>query len=160
MEITKREQTFATGQYGSGYIPTTTTYVFSDGTEVSHSHYEDHWAGRSAGRSGTIFVYGEREISTEGLEHTIIGDDPEMDKRWKAHNREVIKAKRDVLAHVLNHPEFTQLPDDLQKALSSKMGFSRYAGCSCPCSPGFKLKGAENTRLLGIKGTVSIEAAK
>lgn len=158
MEHTHTEQRYHSHEWGGGYIPATDEYVFSDGTKLRHSFYTDHWAARKAtGRANSIHVDGYRDISTEGLEHTIIGDDPEMDKRWKAHNREVVKAMREVLDHVVNHPEFAELPEGLQHVLEQRLPFDRYAGCSCPCSPGFKVRGADNTRHMGMKGTMYID---
>jgi len=47
-----------------------------------------------------------------------------FDAMWRKYNREEIKIQRDILKQVFPH-------------YTGKYSFSRTAGCSCPCSPGF-----------------------
>lgn len=57
------------------------------------------------------------------------GDDPENDKLWKKYNKAEIALMREALQMAVDKglaPEFL---------LKSK--YSRYCGCTCPCSPGF-----------------------
>jgi hypothetical protein len=61
--------------------------------------------------------------------YTRRGEFPELDKAWDAHNRAIIKAERDVLMPLLKGTQF-----------EGKASFSRKAGCSCGCSPGFILE--------------------
>ena len=62
--------------------------------------------------------------------YSMKGDDPENDKAWRKYNRDEIVAMRELL-------------DDISGWLQSisngdlKYRFSRKAGCSCGCSPGF-----------------------
>ena len=89
---------------------------------------------------------------------SVRGDDTEADKAWKRYNRAEIKMKRETIAAVLPLLEAADptpsifdalgrekmrkselaLWDLAEQALTGKLGFSRKAGCSCGCSPGFK----------------------
>ena len=60
--------------------------------------------------------------------HTQIGMYPDMDKLWKALNKEIVKGQRLVLDVVL-----------WDLGLQQTARWSIRAGCSCPCSPGFIL---------------------
>lgn len=51
------------------------------------------------------------------------GDDAENDKAWRKYNRTESELARAAIEAAF--PQF------------GKSSFSRYAGCSCPCSPGF-----------------------
>lgn len=62
------------------------------------------------------------------------GEDPENDRAYDAYNRAYIKAGRVELKAVLD-----ALVAAGWLSVAPKAAFSRYAGCSCPCSPGFKL---------------------
>lgn len=96
-------------------------------------------------RSGVAFVSGADEHldSAEAIQpaaaavaaptiYTRRGVFPTVDRAWDEFNRQVVAAQRAVL-------------DDGLRALGHRpeeMGiqFSRTAGCSCPCSPGFVLR--------------------
>jgi hypothetical protein len=57
--------------------------------------------------------------------YTSRGDDVEVDKAWDRHNKAQVAAWQEVLRQVDHHTHV------------GKSRFSRKAGCSCPCSPGF-----------------------
>lgn len=64
--------------------------------------------------------------------YPIRGDYPETDKMFDRLNRQVIKNERALVeAAIAASPELAALVG------STKLHFSRHAGCSCPCSPGF-----------------------
>ena len=65
---------------------------------------------------------------------TTRGEYPAMDKAFDAFNTLVMREKEDDLKIALAH---AQLGDNIQPK------FSRFAGCSCGCSPGFMLQGTE-----------------
>ena len=77
--------------------------------------------------------YGNGEVI--GADETVwtrIGDFPEVDTAWNRHNRAFVKGQASVLrlvADIVGVDEFT---------------FSRYAGCTCPCSSGFLAKSGRN----------------
>ncbi len=60
-------------------------------------------------------------------------DTPEkkFDAEWKKFNRAEVKAMRSVYAEVMEELNTIGLK------MSDKGSFSKYAGCTCPCSPGF-----------------------
>ena len=99
-------------------------------------HYDD----RRIGLKTRVYVSGaenvnfepayELERATGGMKPR--GDVPEVDKMYDRLNRQVIKNKRSVIENAI--AEFPVLADLLD---AIKFNFSRYAGCSCPCSPGF-----------------------
>ena len=66
--------------------------------------------------------------------YSTIGVDPENDAAWRRYNRAEIKQQRLLLEEVL--PGLQHL---LGYTAPIKAAFSRKAGCSCSCSPGFKL---------------------
>lgn len=111
------------------------TYTIA-GYEISVSR--DLQYSSNKGRSRVVYVDGETEVSMEGLEYGIRGEDPAMDKAWDRHNRQVIKNQRAVIEEVVAHEEFDKLPEVVKEVLVNKLTFSRYAGCRCGCSPGFK----------------------
>lgn len=61
--------------------------------------------------------------------YTSRGDFPEVDKAFDAHNGSVIATERMFLKWLM------PLLDE--KLAAARFDFSNYAGCSCPCSPGF-----------------------
>lgn len=58
------------------------------------------------------------------------GDGSDEDRAWKRYNREELRLQREVLAQA------TAAMPELAEQLG-KLSFSRKAGCSCGCSPGF-----------------------
>ena len=82
-----------------------------------------------------ISVYGEDDVDFSGLPHTRIGDFPEIDREYTRRNKLVVAAQRAVLKEATS---IEGLPEWLQALLDGKLSFSRKAGCSCGCSPGFK----------------------
>jgi len=82
-----------------------------------------------------VYVHAPNPEDVGGMakpEYTTRGDDPENDKRWRQYNWQEIKVMRLFADAVL---------EDACKALGvTELGvihFSRKAGCSCGCSPGF-----------------------
>lgn len=75
--------------------------------------------------------------------YTVRGAYPEIDKMWDEHNRQIVAAKRDLFLAALRagDPTWTGL------SAGDKLTFSRKAGCSCGCSPGFitNLIGSRNS---------------
>lgn len=143
--------------YGSmDFVPASTSYrAYIPGGIHIHWCHTDSWTQVDRrDRFGIVYVHGEKEESTEGLAHTLRGQDLEMDKAWNQLNRRVVKNKRDLIQEVVTNPLFENLPDEIRSALSSKLSFSRYAGCSCPCSPGFR---TSDRRILGPAGALWIE---
>lgn len=69
-----------------------------------------------------------------------IGDDPENDKAWRKYNRAETELARAAIEAAF--PTF------------GKSSFSRYAGCSCPCSPGFI-----SQSLIGGEGWIDVRPA-
>ena len=86
---------------------------------------------------GTTYRFTKTRLCASGTSpdydhppYSMKGDDPENDKAWRKYNRDKIVAMRELL-------------DDISGWLQSisngdlKYRFSRKAGCSCGCSPGF-----------------------
>lgn len=106
-------------------------------------------------RKTTIYVSGDDRIDEAPLRATATalgldniytqrGDHPVMDAAWDAHNATIVAVKS---AHL-----------DLAKGAVpwlnlSGAKFSRKAGCSCGCSPGFSVKS-------GIPMTVSVDVRR
>ena len=86
---------------------------------VTFSDYRDNKRAR-------IYVSGQDEPALAEPPMTLRGDYPEIDRAWDKYNREVVKNKRALVAKA-----------DLEMLRDVKIRFSRKAGCSCSCSPGF-----------------------
>lgn len=86
---------------------------------VSFSDYRDNKRTR-------VHVYGEDKPAIAEPLMSFRGENPEIDRAWDKYNREVIKNKRALVAKA-----------DLEMLRDVKLRFSRKAGCSCSCSPGF-----------------------
>lgn len=113
-------------------------------SQAWHS-YADYQKDRD--KKARIYYTGGREVmETVVGQHppfSVKGDDPENDKAWRAYNRAESDLARTAIAAA--YPEF------------GKSNFSRYAGCSCACSPGFISR-----ELRGVHGflTVTLEEGK
>lgn len=79
------------------------------------------------------YVYGEEEVDFSDLYKIADwGNDPALKPEFNRRNRIVVKNKRDVL-----NAGFEAMRGLAPEAISSKLSFSRKAGCNCGCSPGF-----------------------
>lgn len=126
--------------------------IIGNGIEIHWYRYSSYGDKRAIGPSGLVSASGYEEVSMDGLEYGMRGEDPEMDKKWNRHNRQIVSNMRDVFQEVVDHPDFERLPVQVQEALSGKLSFSRKAGCSCGCSPAFKTKND-----IGIGGTINVD---
>jgi len=73
--------------------------------------------------------------------YTHRGDDPENDKAWKSYNRDEVRVMRAFADRAL--------PDACNALgidVPIELKYSRKAGCSCGCSPGFIATGGGNER--------------
>lgn len=84
-----------------------------------HDEPTDDHLDRLAAGLGALSKYTKR------------GDFPALDKAWDAHNKHLIRLQRAVLT------DYFAIAADTQP----EMRFSRKAGCSCGCSPGWLVKG-------------------
>lgn len=64
-------------------------------------------------------------------EYSIKGENPDNDKLWKKYNRFEVATQKKLIEKAI---ELKLIPEDVLEGLS----FSRKAGCSCGCSPGWK----------------------
>lgn len=64
--------------------------------------------------------------------YTVRGEYPEVDKAWDQFNRQLIKAKREVI-HALDSAVELNIGD-------RKIAWRWNAGCACGCSPGFLVR--------------------
>lgn len=91
-----------------------------------------------------VFIHGEPSPEEFGIEPggpSKKGDGSEDDKQWKVYNRAELNIMRHFLAQaerkikeVLEAKGYSGCANNLE------FGYSRYAGCSCPCSPGYVIK--------------------
>lgn len=65
------------------------------------------------------------------------------DKAWDKANRQIVKNQK---ARIQELKEESELIDNL--LAGRKFNFSRHAGCSCPCSPGFIADGVIRLRAM------------
>jgi len=64
-------------------------------------------------------------------EWSLKGEDPANDKLWRKYNKMEISLQKDLINKAI---ELEMIPANVMEGLS----FSRKAGCSCGCSPGWK----------------------
>jgi hypothetical protein len=83
-----------------------------------------------------IYVSGQDAVTEmEQPPYGAKGDNSENDRLWRQYNKLELAKMREILDHGmaaltdLDNPRIAQAPE--------KIKFSRHAGCSCPCSPGF-----------------------
>lgn len=98
--------------------------------------------------------YESTKISVSGTDpdfdhpaYSIKGNDLELDKAWKAYNKEEVRLMREAYKAALEF--LAPLLNEDSKAIVEGTGVyhSRTAGCSCGCSPAFKLIGNPTLRL-------------
>ncbi len=103
--------------------------------------------------------------SSDHLTFTIKGDDPEMDAAWRRYNKAEIFAQREAIKYAraafarksMDDPmHCTDNPFHTADLGSSQWKFSRKAGCSCRCSPGFV---AKNDELVGSDIWITVKFA-
>ncbi len=63
-------------------------------------------------------------------EYSRKGENPELDKAWKKYNKIEVNLQRGIIDQAVKHG---MIEEDLAKELK----WSRKAGCSCGCSPGW-----------------------
>lgn len=102
----------------------TTKNITVDGidyvVEIGHTPWTD-W--REANKLERFYVAGEPDPSWEHPPYSVKGEDLDIDAAWRRYNREEVRIMRKYLAAA---------GIDV-----SGLRFSRHAGCTCPCSPGF-----------------------
>jgi hypothetical protein len=115
----------------------TTTIEFNDEictltAKVSDRGYHDK------GRHTYVSVscdFNPEEIHGSGFtcqpEWTMKGEDPANDKLWKKYNRYEVALQKKLIEKAI---ELEMIPANVLEDLT----FSRKAGCSCGCSPGWK----------------------
>ena len=120
---------------------------------VKYTDYtKSEWDGRQSYNSfkkdqskKSRLYYSEADVMVKAYgEHppySVKGDDPSNDKAWRRYNKMECELARAAIAATF--PEF------------GKSAFSRYAGCSCPCSPGFISKS-----LVGGEGSIDVTLAE
>lgn len=88
---------------------------------------------KKSSRKSRLFVYVDQAIEDltigEHPDYGMRGIDLELDKAWDSYNRKLLKMHRD-----LSLTAFSEVGVEL---IIEK--FTRKAGCTCPCSPGFIL---------------------
>lgn len=98
---------------------------------------------RERGTNGKAFVWDELAAVPMPTEeqfnvptvYTQRGENKELDRAWDRHNKSVVQAKTSLLRAAL----IAALGEPAALVTMSTARFSRKAGCSCGCSPGFIL---------------------
>lgn len=91
-------------------------------------------------RKVRVFVSGNPDPEDLGFQsqppYSAKGDDPDNDKAWKDYNRLEVATMKHFAKRIEGYIRKT-LGDRGIFPAEARFDFSRYAGCSCPCSPGF-----------------------
>jgi hypothetical protein len=101
---------------------------------MSKFTYEVKTVKRDRPGKARVFVWNTADPDIELPEPTIRGEFPEVDKAYDRFNRAKVRIMK---AHLAAAMEADLLPSGDRV----KPRFSKKAGCSCPCSPGFILDG-------------------
>lgn len=106
-------------------VAETTYQTVIDGHDVNVTYKmtrDNDWSAKYR-RARAYIWYPTEAFCGEHPPYSMKGDDPANDKAWRQFNRKEVAAMRNIMDVVgLDVPEWR---------------FSRKAGCSCPCSPGF-----------------------
>lgn len=100
--------------------------------KIVRRHYSTHREWAKASRAYVSF--DSSEIKMEMPAYSVKGEDAALDAAWRRYNR----LEREAMLAKL---------DELKAEIAKLAGFdvtwkfSRRAGCSCPCSPGFIASG-------------------
>lgn len=70
---------------------------------------------------------------TEQPPYSRKGDTPEIDKAWRRYNKAELQIERDIITKAVQGGL-------LDAGLAKELKWSRKAGCSCGCSPGWKAR--------------------
>lgn len=81
-----------------------------------------------------VFVSGEGTPDLPVPTPSIKGENKQLDLEWKRYNREEVRLQRELIEEALADQPLT-------RERLGKLVFSRKAGCSCGCSPGFIAEG-------------------
>lgn len=90
--------------------------------------YEVKTSPRERFGKARVFVWGAPEPEMELPAPTMRGEDVEVDKAYDRYNRAQVRIWK---AHLVAAMEQGVVPN------VEGIRFSKKAGCSCPCSPGF-----------------------
>jgi len=93
-------------------------------------------------RQKHTILYISNPFSPEDLKHSGItkqpeyshkGEDKELDKEWKRYNKAELMIQKRIISQAVQDGL-------LDKDLAQELKWSRKAGCSCGCSPGWKTR--------------------
>lgn len=84
-----------------------------------------------------VYVSGQDEPTSPVPGPSVRGDGSDADQAWRRYNREEIRLMREVVEEA-----FAADPELAEQL--GKVVFSKKAGCSCGCSPGFIAEGRDN----------------
>ena len=102
--------------------------------EVKLVHRSYDQGVRELNKAARAYVnIGHVDLGLEQPAFSALGEDAALDAAWRRYNRAELAAMKRVLAAA--QPTLRELLGAV--ADGCRWGFSRKAGCSCPCSPGF-----------------------
>lgn len=126
----------APAEYGRPYRRSFTNGTFT----LTYSGEVPNWYSRKSPRKTRIYVSGAKEVDFTPAYDLVKRDgtanrnhaSDEQNKMFDRLNREVVKNERAVAEQAIAEVE------ELHNMLADlKLSYSRYAGCTCGCSPGF-----------------------
>jgi hypothetical protein len=113
------------------------THTLSDGldTELKITIRKRHWDGaRDWHKTARVYVSHSEDLGPVPPYGSKRGDGSDGDKAWKAYNKAELAASRRVIDR---SDGWIKVLCGLDLDADVTYKFSRKAGCSCPCSPGF-----------------------
>lgn len=66
----------------------------------------------------------------DGPEYSPKGENPELDKAWRKYNKAKVNIQKQLINHAVCHGM-------IEENLAKELKWSRTAGCTCGCSPGW-----------------------
>ena len=117
----------------------TTTIQFKE--EVCTLNYNESYEPRSSRQKHTVLYvsnpFTPEELNWKGIveqpPHSVKGDDQANDKLWRKYNKAEIELERSVINRAVEGGLISDV-------FAAQLKWSRFAGCSCPCSPGWKAR--------------------
>ena len=100
---------------------------------LSHKVTREHYPSKQ--KHTIIYVRSPFNPEDFGLgsepEYSRKGDNPELDKAWRKYNKAELGIQKELIMHAVSHGM-------IEESLAKELKWSRKAGCSCGCSPGWK----------------------